>query len=150
VPSDGAALVEDIGDARHNARPDSQDRTGIFANWSPPWAPFSAAERRRPLFEAGARRPGPPEMEHYGAPPVSSGMPLLSTGQPDLRLEELVIAPDSPLVGRTLQELTGPTVPLLPRRQGGQLLANPTQQLRLQPGDTLVACGEASALPPLN
>jgi hypothetical protein len=42
--NDGAALVENIGGARHNAPSDSRDRTGIFATWSPPWAPFSAAE----------------------------------------------------------------------------------------------------------
>jgi voltage-gated potassium channel len=61
-----------------------------------------------------------------------------------------VITPGSPLVGRSLQELTGPTVPLLLRRQGGPVLANPTQQLRLEPGDTLVVSGEPSALRPLD
>jgi voltage-gated potassium channel len=109
------------------------------------------------LFRAGASKVVSPyvtsgrRMANLAIRPhVVDFFDIARAGQPDLRLEELVITPDSPLVGRTLQELTGPTVPLLLRRQGGQLLANPTQQLRLQPGDTLVVCGEASALRPLN
>jgi voltage-gated potassium channel len=71
-------------------------------------------------------------------------------GQPDMRLEELVIASGSPLLGRTLQELSGPAVPLLLRRHEGQLLANPARDLRLDEGDTLVVFGEAAALRPLD
>lgn len=83
-------------------------------------------------------------------PHVVDFFDIARAGQPDLRLEELVITDGSPLVGRSLQELTGPAVPLLLRRQGGQLLANPAQELRLNPGDTLVVYGESSALRPLN
>ncbi len=82
-------------------------------------------------------------------PHVVDFFDIARAGQPDLRLEELAITVGSPLAGRTLQELTGPTIPLLLRRHDGQLLANPAQQLRLEPGDTLVVYGEASALRPL-
>lgn len=83
-------------------------------------------------------------------PHVVDFFDIARAGQPDLRLEELAITADSPLAGRSLQELSGPAVPLLLRRQGGQLLANPAQQLRLETGDTLVVYGEASALRPLD
>jgi voltage-gated potassium channel len=83
-------------------------------------------------------------------PHVVDFFDIARAGQPDLRLEELVITLDSPLVGRALQDLTGPTVPLLLRRHGGLLFANPGRELRLEPGDTLVVCGEPGALRPLD
>jgi voltage-gated potassium channel len=83
-------------------------------------------------------------------PNVVDFFDIARAGQPDLRLEELVISAGSPLAGRTLRELTGPAVPLLLRRHDGQLLANPAQDLRLGAGDTLVVYGEASALRPLD
>jgi voltage-gated potassium channel len=83
-------------------------------------------------------------------PHVVDFFDIARAGQPDLRLEELVITAGSPLAGRSLQELTGPAVPLLLRRHDGQLLANPAQDLRLGAGDTLVVYGEASALRPLD
>jgi voltage-gated potassium channel len=83
-------------------------------------------------------------------PNVVDFFDIARAGQPDLRLEELVITAGSPLVGRSLQELTGPAVPLLLRHHDGQLLANPPQELRLSTGDTLVVYGEASALRPLD
>jgi voltage-gated potassium channel len=83
-------------------------------------------------------------------PHVVDFFDIARAGQPDLRLEELVITAGSPLAGRSLQELTGPAIPLLVRRHDGQLLANPARQLCLEPGDTLVVYGEASALRPLS
>jgi voltage-gated potassium channel len=82
-------------------------------------------------------------------PHVVDFFDIARAGQPDLRLEELVVKPGSPLVGRSLHEIMGPTAPLLIRRADGQLLANPGQQLRLEAGDTLVVYGEAAALRPL-
>lgn len=83
-------------------------------------------------------------------PHVVDFFDIARAGQPDLRLEELVITAGSPLDGRALHELTGPAVPLLVRRHDGQLLANPARDLRLGAGDTLVVYGEASALGPLD
>jgi len=83
-------------------------------------------------------------------PHVVDFFDIARAGQPDLRLEELVITEDSPLAGQTLQQIGASTVPLLLRRHDGQLLANPARQLRLEPGDTLVVYGEADALRPLD
>jgi Trk K+ transport system NAD-binding subunit len=83
-------------------------------------------------------------------PNVVDFFDIARAGQPDLRLEEVVISAGSPLAGRSLREVTGRAVPLLLRRHDGQLLANPAQDLRLGAGDTLVIYGEASALRPLD
>src|ERR1035437_4109894 len=83
-------------------------------------------------------------------PNVVEFFDIARAGQPDLRLEELAITDDSPLVGRSVQELSGHTVPLLIRRHDGQLIANPNRDLRLEAGDVVVVFGEASALRPLD
>ena len=83
-------------------------------------------------------------------PHVVEFFDVARAGQPDLRLEELAITDGSPLVGRSLQELRGPAVPLLVRHPDGQLIANPARELQLQAGDVLVVVGEASHLNPLN
>jgi voltage-gated potassium channel len=82
-------------------------------------------------------------------PHVVEFFDVARAGQPDLRLEELAITEGSPLVGRSLQELRGPAVPLLVRHHDGQLIANPTRELQLRAGDVLVVFGEASDLNPL-
>ena len=82
-------------------------------------------------------------------PHVVDFFDIARAGQPDLRLEELVVKPGSALVGRSLEEIMGAPAPLLIRRADGQLLANPGKQLRLEAGDTLVVYGEAAALRPL-
>ena len=83
-------------------------------------------------------------------PHVVEFFDVARTGQPGLRLEELEITEDSPLAGRTLQQLRGPAVPLLVRRGDGQLIANPARELQLQAGDVLIISGEASELNPLD
>ena len=83
-------------------------------------------------------------------PHVVEFFDVARAGQPGLRLEELQITEDSPLAGRTLQQLRGPAVPLLVRRGDGQLIANPARELQLQAGDVLIISGEASDLNPLD
>lgn len=83
-------------------------------------------------------------------PNVVDFLDISRAGQPDLRLEEVVISEGSPLVGRSLHELPGPPVPLLLKRHDGQLIANPPLQVRLEQGDTLVVYGETIALRPLD
>jgi voltage-gated potassium channel len=83
-------------------------------------------------------------------PHVVEFFDVARTGQPGLRLEELEITEDSPLAGRTLQQLRGPAVPLLVRRSDGQLIANPARELQLQAGDMLIISGEVSDLNPLD
>jgi voltage-gated potassium channel len=81
-------------------------------------------------------------------PHVVEFFDVARAGQPGLRLEEVEITEGSPLVGQTLQQLTGPAVPLLVRHADGQLIANPTRELRLQAGDVLVVSGQARDLTP--
>ena len=83
-------------------------------------------------------------------PHVVDFFDIAHAGEPGLRLEELVITSGSPLLGRSIRELSGRAVPLLLRRHGGELLANPAQQLRLEEGDALVVYGEPGALQPLD
>lgn len=83
-------------------------------------------------------------------PHVVEFFDVARAGQPDLRLEELAITEGSPLVGRSLQELRGPAVPLLVRHPDGRLVANPGRELQLQAGDVLVVFGEAGDLNPLD
>ena len=75
---------------------------------------------------------------------------IARAGQPALRLEELAVTAESPLVGRALSELTGQAVPLLVRRGSGELIANPGRQLELREGDVVVLYGEAQTLRPLD
>jgi len=83
-------------------------------------------------------------------PHVVEFFDVARAGQPGLRLEELEITEGSALVGRTLQQLSGPAVPLLIRRRDGQLVANPSRELQLQAGDVLIVSGQASDLTPLD
>jgi len=83
-------------------------------------------------------------------PHVVEFFDVARAGQPGLRLEELEIIEGSPLVGRTLQQLSGSAVPLLVRHRDGQLIANPARELQLQVGDVLVVSGQVSDLTPLD
>ena len=81
-------------------------------------------------------------------PHVVEFFDIARAGHHDLRLEELAITEESPLVGLTIKELRGPAVPLLVRHPNGQLVASPARDLRLQAGDVLVIFGEAADLSP--
>jgi len=83
-------------------------------------------------------------------PHVVEFFDIARVGQPDLRLEELAVTADSPLVGRALSEMTGQAVPLLVRRDSGELIANPSKQLQLREGDVVVVYGEPQTLRPLD
>jgi voltage-gated potassium channel len=83
-------------------------------------------------------------------PHVVEFFDVARAGQPGLRLEELEITEGSPLVGRTLEQLSGSAVPLLVRHRDGQLIANPARELQLKVGDVLVVSGQASDLTPLD
>ena len=71
------------------------------------------------------------------------------TGQEDIRLEELAIPDDSPMAGRTVQEVVGGAIALLVRRASGEVFANPRGRMRLQSGDVLILYGDAHALRPV-
>jgi voltage-gated potassium channel len=71
-------------------------------------------------------------------------------GQQDIRLEELAIPDDSPMAGRTVQEVVGDAIALLVRRPNGELFANPGGQMQLQGGDVLILYGDARTLRPVH
>jgi voltage-gated potassium channel len=73
---------------------------------------------------------------------------LTRGGAATLRIEELLISEDSPLVGQTLAQVCGSATALLIRRAGGQLLPNPTRDTIVQSGDVVVIFGELDALRP--
>jgi voltage-gated potassium channel len=109
------------------------------------------------LYRAGATRVVSPyvtsgrRMANLAVRPhVVEFFDIARAGRPGVRLEELAITEGSPLAGRSLQELRGPAVPLLVRHPDGQLIANPTRELQLQPGDVLIVFGEVSDLNPLD
>ena len=73
---------------------------------------------------------------------------LTRGGAAALRIEELLISKDSPLVGQTLAQVCGSATALLIRRADGQLLPNPTRDTVVQSGDVVVIFGEPDALRP--
>jgi voltage-gated potassium channel len=69
-------------------------------------------------------------------------------GAAALRIEELLISEDSPLVGQTMAQVCGSATALLIRRADGQLLPNPTRDTIIQSDDVVVTFGEPDALRP--
>lgn len=65
------------------------------------------------------------------------------------RLEELAVEPDSPLVGMTVHEACGAAVPLLIHRAGGETVASPGDDVRVEAGDRILAWGAAADLRPV-
>lgn len=72
------------------------------------------------------------------------------TFAPDLRLEEIVVVPDSWLAGKALREVgaahPGVRVLAVKRGDGGELVASPSADVALAPGDLAVVLGPADAL----
>jgi voltage-gated potassium channel len=109
------------------------------------------------LYRAGATRVVSPyvssgrRMAQLAARPnVVEFFDIGRTGQQDIRLEELAIPVDSPMAGRTVQEVVGDAIALLVRRANGELLASPAGRMQLQGGDVLVLYGEARTLRPVD
>jgi voltage-gated potassium channel len=72
------------------------------------------------------------------------------TFAPDLRLEEIVVAPDSGLAGKALREVgaehPGLRVLALKRGESGELVVSPSADVGLAAGDLAVVLGPADAL----
>lgn len=82
-------------------------------------------------------------------PSVVDFFEIAGRGSAEVRLEELVIGEGSELIGRSLSNACGAAVPLLVRRAGGELLANPAGTISLQAGDTVVIFGDPPSLRPI-
>ncbi len=63
-------------------------------------------------------------------------------GSRSLRLEEVRVDADSPLVGRPLADALGPAPVLAIRHAGGQITANPSSDVALRAGDLVLMIGE--------
>jgi voltage-gated potassium channel len=66
-------------------------------------------------------------------------------GDRKLRLEEVAIEPESPLVGRTVGEVASEASVILLRRQTGETIPSPPSEERVLEGDLLVLFGEAES-----
>ena len=62
-------------------------------------------------------------------------------GEDSMRLEELRVDAGSNMIGRTLEEVRGSARALAVARSGGEVIAPPTDDVRLQEGDLLVMLG---------
>lgn len=110
---------------------------------------FIAARAREPETPDRLRKAG---ADRVVSPYVTSGhhmallalrrnvvdyMEVFETGGDRLRLDEIVVDERSPMVGKTLAEVSGTAVPVLLRRRG-EVQRTPPGDLRVEPGDELV------------
>lgn len=79
-------------------------------------------------------------------PEVVDFFEIARRGSAALRLEELVVPDGSDLVGQSVGQLSGAAVPLLLRREGGDLLPNPSAETVLRAGDVVVVFGGPGTL----
>jgi Trk K+ transport system NAD-binding subunit len=75
---------------------------------------------------------------------------LARSGSGAVRIEELLIAEDSKLVGQTVAQVCGSATALLIRRAAGELVPNPSRDTVVKAGDLVVAFGEPDTLGPLS
>ncbi|MGH3765895.1 MAG: potassium channel family protein [Pseudonocardiaceae bacterium] len=75
-------------------------------------------------------------------PEVVDFLDIARSGAAALRIAELLVAPDSKLVGQTVDQVCGSATALLIRRAGGELLPNPSRDTVVNAGDLVVTFGE--------
>jgi voltage-gated potassium channel len=105
------------------------------------------------LYRAGADRVISPYVQsggHMGRlalrPRVRDYLEVAAPDQSKLRLDEILIEPDSSMIGRMLEEVCGEAIPLLMKRSNGEVLPNPPLSTTIAAGDLLLVFGEASQL----
>jgi voltage-gated potassium channel len=113
----------------------------------------AAADR---LYRAGANRVVSPYVTSGRRmalialrPEVVDFFDLARSGSGAVRIEELLIAEDSKLVGQTVAQVCGSATALLIRRAAGALVPNPSRDTVVKAGDLVVAFGEPDTLGPL-
>ncbi len=82
-------------------------------------------------------------------PRVVDYIDLVAREVTPLRIEEILVEPESELEGRRLGEAAAVNVVVAVRREDGELIRNPESDLILQAGDLLVLLGERDALRPM-
>jgi voltage-gated potassium channel len=76
-------------------------------------------------------------------PRVSDVVELETSDASSMKLEEVRVDSGSPLAGQRLGEALGSVPVLAIRHTGGQITANPSPELTLEPGDLVLLLGEA-------
>jgi voltage-gated potassium channel len=114
----------------------------------------AAADR---LYRAGANRVVSPYVTSGRRmalialrPEVVDFFDLARSGSGAVRIEELLIAEDSKLVGQTVAQVCGSATALLIRRAAGELVPNPSRDTVVKAGDLVVAFGEPDTLGPFS
>jgi voltage-gated potassium channel len=108
----------------------------------------SAEDSEKKLIRAGADRVISPyktsgsEMARIALHPQIGGAVQVA----DYRLEEIEVSPDCEGVGRTVEDVRGPSVIVALRHPDGRLEPQPSPQTVLGVGDRLVALGTPAAL----
>ncbi|MDQ4149538.1 MAG: potassium channel protein [Actinomycetota bacterium] len=112
-----------------------------------------AAER---LYKAGADRVISPYVtsgRHMATlalrPNVIAYLDMTGEESRPLRLEEVQVGSGSGLIGKSVQDVCGPAIPLAIRRPDGEVEAPANPDHRLQAGDLLFLLGEKEVLRPL-
>lgn len=82
-------------------------------------------------------------------PRVVDYMEMVTADTRGVRMEELLIEPNSALVGRTVGEAIGKATPLAVLSHDGVITPNPGRELELHAEDVLVLLGEESDLRPV-
>ncbi|MGH2825371.1 MAG: potassium channel family protein, partial [Actinomycetota bacterium] len=110
----------------------------------------TAADR---LYKAGADRVVSPYVtsgRHMALlsqrPRVVDYLEVATRDAPGLRLDELQIETESPLVGRALHEIAPDIVPLVIKRAAGDVIPNPDPALIVEVGDLLIVLGDEASL----
>ncbi|MGH2699711.1 MAG: potassium channel family protein [Actinomycetota bacterium] len=110
----------------------------------------TAADR---LYKAGADRVVSPYVtsgRHMALlsqrPRVLDYLEVATRDAPGLRLDEIQVESESPLVARALKELAPDIVPLALRRSNGEIVPNPDPNLRVEAGDLLIVLGDEQSL----
>lgn len=113
----------------------------------------SAPETPEVLYKAGADRVVSPYVSsggHMGRlvlrPRVVDYLEVRGREHEKVRLEEILVDAESPLIGQTVGMTCGEAIPLLLRRGSGETLTNPPPDTKIALGDLLIVFGEPTEL----
>jgi voltage-gated potassium channel len=113
------------------SEPDSPDRL-LRAGADRVVSPFVSSGRHMAMLSLRPRVVDYMEVGHAGSRP--------------LRLDEVVVAPDSAMIGQSISDVVGVASVLAVRHADGEVQPNPPGDQRLHPGDMLLLLGEQETL----
>ena len=118
-----------------------------------------AAETESKLLRAGATRVVSPYTIGGRRLALSVTRPLISdfyealaiSSDVDIHLEEIRVAPGSPMIGQSVGQVGGDGVHVLALgRATGEIITNPPDSTKIEPGDGLILLGGSDQLQPLD